>query len=147
MWIQSFLKGRSYKVNIEGSLSKCTPYKCGVPQGSILGPVLFSLYSQDISKIINKYNFGIHVFADDIQIYFESDQNNTRLVELKSCYDEIKDWARKNSLKLNDNKTKYLSISSNRNKSFIQNPFSLQFEPKVKSLGFILDKNLNFSAL
>ena len=59
------------------------PIACGVPQGSVLGPILFCLYVSDLVSIVNHHNLKIHLFADDILIYDVSDKNN--LVPLSSC--------------------------------------------------------------
>ena len=148
-WFESFLTGRTFKVNIENKLSRSVAVESGVPQGSVLGPKFFSLYSQEISNITDKYNFNMHIFADDIQIYFETNDSNTNLTELINCYEEIKKWANTNFLKLNENKTKFLSISSKRSKFSSVNSQIIQkfpFDSKVRNLGVIIDHKLKFDA-
>jgi hypothetical protein len=147
-WFESFLKGRSFAVNIDNNISKSFLVTQGVPQGSVLGPVLFSLYSQEVSNIVNSYNFNIHIFADDIQIYFQCDNSNSQCTKLEKCLQEINEWARSNFLKLNPDKTKFLAISGRRSNPAIFSNFSnhFSFESKVKNLGFFLDSSLDFTA-
>ena len=76
-WFQSFLSERQFQVNIEGNLSKRYDINHGVPQGSVLGPTLFSLYSQGVSSIVESYGFSVHLYADDMQIYFKCDIDET----------------------------------------------------------------------
>ena len=89
------------------------------------------------------------MFADDILIYLHCDRNNinNKLSLLQSCFDEIKCWASKNYLKLNDSKSKFMLISSKDCKPFLPpiNNQSNIFEKLVKNLGFHLDSNLTFS--
>ena len=141
-WFKSFLSNRQFKVNVEGNFSKHYSANYGVPQGSVLGPILFSLYSQEVSKIIESYGFNVHMFADDIQIYFQCDDLNSKLPLLKSCFNEIKLWANNNFLKLNDKKTKLLVISSKLRKFNLPTSLFENYccEPSVRNLGFIIDR-------
>ena len=147
-WFESFLTGRKSQVNIENCLSSFVDVKYGVPQGSVMGPVLFSLYVQELHKIVERYNFNMHIFADDVQIYFKCDINNINLLKLKNCMDEIKYWANINFLKLNDTKTKFLILSNKSpNPGVFSNVFSnFSVDVNAKNLGFILDSKLSFNA-
>ena len=144
-WFRSFLSGRSFSVKISNNFSGYYPIKYGVPQGSVLGPAIFSLYSQEINLIIRSYGFHMHMFADDIQIYFESNNPNDQFVNLQNCMRDIKAWASKNFLKLNEEKTKMMYVSTKRpNVHLSSTPFN--FEPLVKNLGFYLDPFLDFKS-
>ena len=67
-WFTSYVSGRFQSVIVSGNVSNPRPLLYGVPQGSVLGPVLFTLYSQPLSDVIHKHNCSFHKYADDTQI-------------------------------------------------------------------------------
>ena len=70
-WVQSYLYSRKQRIKIEGHLSDAFQLPYGVPQGSVLGPLLFTLYTTPLSSIISKFNVTHHLYADDTQIGWE----------------------------------------------------------------------------
>ena len=68
-WFKSYLTSRKQFVQVQGSKSTQRSLKCGVPQGSILGPLLYVLYSAPIADIIRRHNLQYHIFADNIHLY------------------------------------------------------------------------------
>ena len=153
-WFQSYLKARRQKVVVNGVFSNEGLVDVGVPQGSILGPFLFTLFISPIGDICRKFNINIHSYADDQQIYCSldprSDQETTETVKnLQDCIEEIRNWMRVNRLKLNDNKTEFIMLG---NQSKIDKLKHLtirvgqdEVEPKksVRNLGFQLNSTLH----
>src|SRR5436190_23191810 len=77
-WMGSYLSGRRQCVTHNNNTSEWKPVTCGVPQGSILGPLLFTIYVNDISKVLKYTNF--HCYTDDLQIYAHFMKENTDFV-------------------------------------------------------------------
>ncbi len=108
-WFASYLEGRTFSVEIENITSSSAACTCGVPQGSVLGPLLFSLYLLPLANIFRKHLISYHCYADDIQLYLpvKSDEN-TSLQPLFDCLSEVKSWLADNFLQLSDSKTEVL---------------------------------------
>ena len=77
-WFDSYITNRSQTVRICNHVSSSTNLSYGVPQGSVLGPILFSLYIQPLSKVIRYHDFQYHSYADDTQIYYSFDPCNLK---------------------------------------------------------------------
>ena len=74
-WMKSYLNGKSFTVTVRKVSSYSCVLEIGVPQESILGPLLFILYTKDLERIVKKYGLTVHLYADDTQIYFSIDIN------------------------------------------------------------------------
>lgn len=69
-WFSSYLSGRSFSVYVNQIMSETAELSCGVPQGSVLGPILFLLYIFPLGQIISQFSdISYHLYADDIQLY------------------------------------------------------------------------------
>ena len=64
-----WMDGRTYHVQIDGASSECVPLWCGEPQGSVLGPILFTMYTAPMNRILQGHGVSYHTYADDIYIY------------------------------------------------------------------------------
>jgi hypothetical protein len=106
-WFQSYLCDRTQSVVIDSVSSQPLPLQFGVPQGSVLGPVLFTLYTQPLTLVIERHNLNYQAFADDTQLYNSSDPDNADqlLSSMSDCCADIKNWMTENKLKLNSDKT------------------------------------------
>ena len=84
----------------------------GVPQGSVLGPVLFTLYIQPLSKVISRSRCGHHIFADNTQLHQSSTPSDfhSLIVDVEQCVDSAGRWLAGNRLKLNNDKTEALLV-------------------------------------
>ena len=145
-WFTSNLSNRSQFVTYNGVKSNLNNVKCGVPQGSILGPLLFLLYINDLSFAC-KRTFPV-LFADDSNLFLSG--KNTDQVQ-QMINDELKDiviWLRANKLSLNISKTHYMLFS---NKKIIQPNVTIEINgqpitcvTKTKFLGVIIDNKLTW---
>ena len=152
-WIRSYLSDRSQSVKIGKQSSTKQHLSFGVPQGSVLGPLLFSLYVAPIGDICNQYNIDKMFYADDTQLYIGFDPKSfiatTTLTPLEQCVAAIKDWMEKNLLKLNDNKTELLLVGSKYQHQNVISSISLNVGDckinnvdSVRNLGAYFDKYL-----
>ena len=156
-WFKSYLSDRTFTVTINGERSSKCYLRIGVPQGSILGPILFILYTKELSVIAKKHGFSIHLYADDTQLYIEFNplvQNFSDIEErIIACLKDIKTWMQLNKLKLNSDKTEVL-LTQTRNNFFTFSVEDIQLDetkdekitpsPIVKSLGVLFDEYLTF---
>ena len=116
-WFSTYLEDRTKRVQDETTTSDHVPQKCGVPQGSVLGPVIFTLYTAPIQRIIRKHGVKHHKYADDIQLYVEYDPavpgaREEAIRRLEACIKEIRIWMSIRMLKLNDDKTEMVIFCS-----------------------------------
>ena len=152
-WVKSYLDGRSQRVIVNGSCSERFAIPNGVPQGSVIGPLMYILYTGPLGEIINSHRGIEHAtYADDTQIYMimkPADQGDA-MQRLAACIDDIKRWSFENKLKLNELKTEMLHVSSKfRNSSRLP---SLDMESgsicnseSVRDLGVFIDTHLSLN--
>ena len=105
---------RQQRVVIDGSESSVHVPNLGVPQGSVVGPMLFTMYSSPLSDIIASNGMSGMCYADDTQVYvsFKPCDLHVAISQVEKCVKEIKQWSVANGLKLNDEKTEILHLSS-----------------------------------
>ena len=151
-WFLSYLCNRKHAVTINSLQSQHTTLHYGVPQGSVLGPVLFILYTQSLFNLVSKHAVSHHAFADDNQLYKIStlDTIHQSIETLQNCTTDVKSWMTANKLQLNDNKTEAMIILSNRMSVHSSLPSVIHigdadvpFVSSVKNLGVTLDSTLS----
>ena len=113
-WIKSYLTGRTHTVVIGKDHSSSHVLSQGVPQGSVMGPILFTMYTSPLESLIDQHGVNKMFYADDTQLYVAFKRTNLDDVSLKisECMNTVKEWSRVNGLKLNGSKTEFLHISS-----------------------------------
>ena len=115
-WFQSYLEGRSQQISINGTLSKKFNLNCGVPQGSRLGPLLFTIYVSKLFDIIKLHLPSAHMYADDMQLYLsfrpsDSATEAEAVCAIEKCICDVREWMRANMSMLNV-KTEFLLIGN-----------------------------------
>ena len=156
-WFKSYLSDRTSKVCIDGHFSEPQHMDFGLPQGSIVGPLGFTIYVLPVGNIIRSYGLKFHMYADDVQLYIhfdpkDNDSINFALGRLSSCIDALKIWMKENMLKLNDDKTEFF-VATPSNLRCKMPPVSLRVGDKtiypsssVRNLGVIFDTQMSMSA-
>ena len=93
-WFKSYISNRQQRVHIDGSLSCPQDLHFGVPHGSVLGPLLFCLYTTSISQIITNHDVSHLMYADDTQVYIKLSQSDTHtsISSLSDCLTDISLW-------------------------------------------------------
>ena len=111
-WFQMYIEQRNNQVCVEGSLSQIQSVTSGVPEGSVLGARLFTMYTYTLALIFNKHKVEYHSYADDTQVYLNCDHYVASLRhavhQLKNCIFDICDGMRRNAFKLNEDKTEFV---------------------------------------
>lgn len=146
-WMDSYLKERSHCVKVKDSISSPTPISHGVPQGSIVGPLLFILFINDLPLSTTS---NIDMYADDSTLYAKGRSVNELSDELTSALDSVHNWCLSNGMVINIKKTKTMTISTYQKESKIgctdlqvhYNNKLLDSVPHDKLLGVTIDKHL-----
>ena len=148
-WLKSYLQERPQRVIVNGTYSDPKYNSFGVPQGSVLGPLLFSLYYGPLEDVIRAHGIDTMMYADDCQLYIIIKRSNRRVAldQLELCIDDVLRWNTQNGLKCNPSKTEVIhfysrympsdSISHLRVGTAIIEPVN-----EVRDLGITLDSTL-----
>ena len=143
-WFSYHLTDHVHYVSLSNHCSAFAPVHSGVPQGSVLGPILFSMYGKPLSAIIDSHSIIHHSFADDLQLqmFAPPDKISELLHSMQSCICDVNAWATANMPKLNDNRTELMLVTSKRTKHLHSLPTSITignapfpFKQSVKNLG------------
>ena len=113
-WITSFLSNRTQVVNFAGGKSSLTTLTCGVPEGSVSGPILFALYTANVIRIVQSFGVQVHCYADNIQLYIHCRANeaDAALARMLDCICAINAWMGSNCLKMNPDKTQMIWLGT-----------------------------------
>ena len=139
MWIENFLTDRYQSVNVGSEKSQLSKVTSGIPQGSVLGPILFTIFINDLPDHISTQ---CKIFADDTKIYSPSRNNNS----IQKDLDELQKWSEKWQLPFNTNKCKCMYYGKNNPKcKYYLNDSLIQECSEEKDLGITFDPSLKFN--
>ena len=153
-WIRSFLSSRSQSVRLGNSSSPSSSIRYGVPQGSILGPLLYIIYTADVERVVRSFGFAVQLYADDTQLYgsslpMDADDLSVHVLEAISA---VESWMSSNRLRLNADKTQFIWFGTRQQlakrdlTSLASISPSLISSDSVRDLGVLLDSELTMDA-
>jgi hypothetical protein len=154
LWLESFICGRTQSVTIGGQRSGWRTIRYGVPQGSVLGPLLYVLFTADIPHIIQSAGLNAHQYADDVQAYIHCRATEAvgAMDQLNAVLESLNRWMKSNRLKLNPDKTQFIWIGNRFqlpkiDMHLLSTTFpGVSFQDSVLDLGVMLDQELSMSA-
>jgi len=153
-WLSSYLSGRSQLVKLDKSSSSASlPCKFGVPQGSVLGPLLFTIYVSPIASLLSSLGVNQHQYADDTQLYISISKHSvtSNLLTLESALSTLSSWFSYNWLALNPSKSEAILLGTQQRNRTLSELHSVNvtgsaitLTNNVKLLGVTLDNSLTF---
>ena len=152
-WVSSYLTNRSQFIKVDDVSSELFDCHLGVPQGSVLGPLLFALYVAPVSNVLASRGVAYHQYADDTQLYLgcEVGDINNSLDIINECTTSVNEWFLLNGLCLNPSKSEAMFLGSNQQlnkskliKSILVADNSIAVSSEIKSLGVVFDDRLSF---
>lgn len=152
-WIKSYLTDRKQFIKLGQHKSPETKLEVGVPQGSVLGPLLFAVYGSPVADVIASHGVRHHQYADDTQLHLAMRANNTAsgLSALDACTSDVKLWFMQNGLQLNPDKSEALIMGTANQLRAASSVTSLKVAgvdlpvaDHMRILGVVLDRRLTF---
>ena len=153
-WFRSYLTGRHFRVEVENTLSTTAEMNTGICQGTILAPILFSIYTIELYHIISNMGIQCHFYADDTQILIDVESEDQANLDFEIMFEVVTNWMSRRKLKLNAEKTECM-ILGNRYKldqlaSFnsieLNDSSTLSLVKKVKNLGVLFEQDLSMES-
>lgn len=144
-WFSSYLNSRTQYVEVNGLMSGGTDVLVGVPQGSVLGPTLFLIYINDLVQYINDSDILLINYADDTNILITDQDLNITEQKANDVLCKIYDWARRNKLLINNDKTKAVIFTNRTRSPTMQLHYNVPVSDSVKMLGLTIDQHLSWT--
>ena len=154
-WFASYLSDRCQTIKMGSTLSELSKLIYGIPEGPVLGPLLFSLYTAPLSKIIRLHpHIKFHFYADDTQLYIHLSHKNASaaLAKLNACLHDVQWWMYLSKLKLNPEITEFIVFGSKAQRQKISSHFAVSIlgsllhpVDSVRNLGVWFDAEFSFS--
>ena len=155
-WLRSYLEDRTQFVKLGQHQSSAVALEVGVPQGSVLGPLLFAVYCSPVGDVINDHGVRYHQYADDTQLHLAMSADNTAagLSLLATCTTDVRQWYMQNGLQLNPDKSEAMIVgTSNQLRGAVDTSapsvsvagVDLPVADEMKVLGVVLDRRLTFA--
>ena len=156
MWFKSYLANRCQSVLVGDTLSDSKELLVGVPQLSVLGPLLYLIYMLPVKKLFSNFDVNYHAYADDFQVYIDFNLNHPsdldiQLLKLEKCIYGLKSWLTANKLKVNDEKTEFIIMYPKRfsknicTENCVLSLGNSKIKPteKVRNLGSVFDSHMS----
>lgn len=154
-WFRSYLENRQQIVNVRGKKSDPQELDCGVPQGSVLGPILFTVYTSSLGQLLRHHlDDNYHLYADDSQLWIILRPNalDSSISRMEECVAAVQKWMSDHHLKMNNEKTEFLLIASKQVSQKI-GPCSLRIgdntirpSSSARNIGVVMDSNASMEA-
>jgi hypothetical protein len=152
-WIRTYLRDRTHLTQVGDITSTSLPLMMGVPQGSVLGPLLFTIYIRELSDVINGAGVRYGIYADDVQllVHTKPPELSTALRQIGDCVTSIFNWTSNNWLQLNSKKTEFIifgtreQLKKTKLDEVVVNGERFQIQSVVRNLGIFLDSQLKFT--
>ena len=149
-FFKSYLENRSQGCFVNGHLSHERPIKCGVPQGSVLGPLLFLIFINDLP---NCFNLGTAaMYTDDTTVTFSVDDTASPELQINKELECLNKWLVVNKLSLNVSKTEFMLVTTRQKRAFINDALSININEKpirqvktAKMLGLHIEETLSWT--
>ena len=153
-WFESYLSNRTQRVSLNNNLSDAANVIYGVPQGSILGPLLFLIFINDLPLYIQSTSTSVDLYADDTYFYCSSHDKLVLERKLQASLDCLQRWCHENGMVLNTDKTKVMLITSRQKRTVLNDAvLNLQYSDIDismttcdKILGIQVDENLTWNS-
>ena len=149
-WVNSYLSNRTQRVSMNNKFSASEPIRYGVPQGSILGPLMFLIFINDLPLVLKTAVTSTDLYADDTTAYDIQSNMQTLQQNLQNALILLNKWCRENGMVINTDKTTVMLITSRQKRSNLQdnnlehifNDFDLKLSSNEKILGVQIEENL-----